>query len=67
MSGMCLEGVWKAQIDLFGPGIYLLVSECCLDCVWRVSGKCMQGVWKVEGRCFVGLYLWVSGGFLKGV
>ena len=70
----CPECVWKVfgrprltYLAPFGPGIYLLVSECCVDCVWRVSGKCKQGVWKVEGRCFVGLYLRVSGGFLKGV
>ena len=55
---MCLEGGWKVSgrptwtcLAPFGSGIYLLVSDCCLNCVWRVSGKCM---------CGVGLYWWVS-------
>ena len=48
VSETCLEGVWKVSgrprwtcLAPFGPGIYLLVYECCLDCVLRVSGKCM--------------------------
>ena len=55
MSETCVEGVWKVSetclegqdwtcVAPFGPGRYLVVSECCLDCldfVWRVFGKCM--------------------------
>ena len=38
LLGRCLEGPDWTCLASFGPGKYLVVSEFCLDCVWRVSG-----------------------------
>ena len=67
MSGMCLEGCWKVSerpiwtcLAPFGPGIYLLVSECCM------YGGCLESACKVSGRMLEGVLLALIGGCLEG-
>ena len=52
---MCLVGVWKVSNRFRKVTELWLLSERCLDCVWKVSGGSKQGVLKVYGSCLEGV------------